>query len=188
MNPAAAPLYGGRVWPHIRFATTADATSVERIENDADRLLIDRFHPEAWPPAPSGAERIADPGFVLVAEIDEDIAGFVHVLEIDGACHLEQLSVDPSFARRGLGRALTEAATHHAAERGHSRITLRTFADVPWNAPFYATAGFVEEEPATAFHRSLIEVEARLGLDRYGRRVQMGAALGSGARHGETGI
>lgn len=139
MTPDAAYLYVGQVPPRIRFATTADATSIERIENDADRLLIDRLEPDA--------------------------------------CHLEQLSVSPAFAQRGLGRALTEAAKRHAGERGHSRITLRTFADVPWNAPFYATVGFAEEEPSTAFHRSLVEVEARLGLDRYGRRVQMGATL-----------
>ncbi|MEV5040736.1 GNAT family N-acetyltransferase [Microbacterium sp. LMI1x-1-1.1] len=177
MTPDAAYLYVGQVSPRIRFATTADATSIERIENDADRLLIDRLEPDAWSPAPPGAERITDLGFVLVAEVDEDVVGFVHVLEIDDACHLEQLSVSPAFARRGLGRALTEAAKRHAGERGHSRITLRTFADVPWNAPFYATVGFAEEEPSTAFHRSLVEVEARLGLDRYGRRVQMGATL-----------
>ena len=57
-------------------------------------------------------------------------------------------------------------------------MTLRTYADVPWNAPFYATAGFTEEEPTGAFHSGLIAVEQRLGLHVYGRRVLMAAALG----------
>ena len=61
--------------------------------------------------------------------------------------------------------------------RGHERMTLRTYADVPWNAPFYARVGFVETEPTTAFHKHFVEVEQRLGLARYGRRVQMTAAL-----------
>ncbi len=34
-----------------------------------------------------------------------------------------------------------------------------------------------EQEPATPFHRGLVETERRLGLDRYGRRVQMAADL-----------
>jgi hypothetical protein len=54
---------------------------------------------------------------------------------------------------------------------------LRTYADVPWNGPFYTRAGFVETSPATDFHKHLAEVEERLGLDLYGRRIQMTAAL-----------
>jgi hypothetical protein len=70
-----------------------------------------------------------------------------------------------------------EASKEQAQERGYDQITLRTYADVPWNAPFYTTASFIEEEPATHFHRSLVSVEATLGLDRYGRRVHMVAHL-----------
>lgn len=64
-----------------------------------------------------------------------------------------------------------------ARSRGYELLTLRTYADVPWNAPFYARVGFVETEPTTDFHKLLVEVEERLGLARYGRRVQMTAAL-----------
>ncbi|GAA4667840.1 hypothetical protein GCM10025780_07780 [Frondihabitans cladoniiphilus] len=101
----------------------------------------------------------------------------MHVLEVGGICHLEQLSVAPEHARQGLGRLLVEAAKQRARELGYSQISLRTYADVPWNAPFYGTAGFAEDQPATPFHRSLIDVEARYGLNRYGRRVQMVAPL-----------
>jgi hypothetical protein len=54
---------------------------------------------------------------------------------------------------------------------------LRTYADVPWNGHFYTRPGFVETSPATDFHKHLAEVEERLGLDLYGRRIQMTAAL-----------
>ncbi|WP_370446193.1 GNAT family N-acetyltransferase [Cryobacterium sp. Y57] len=110
---------------------------------------------------------------------------------------MEQLSVAPGDARKGWGRALVEAAKIQAQKRGYHRISLRTYADVPWNAPFYASAGFVEEEPATQFHRSLVGIEGELGLDRYGRRVQMVAhveapgcicrAVASGIRASERG-
>lgn len=77
----------------------------------------------------------------------------------------------------GWGRRVLVAAMRVARERAHERMTLRTYADVPWNAPFYATAGFVEETPVTAFHRGLVDIERRLGLDARGRRVQMAVDL-----------
>jgi GNAT superfamily N-acetyltransferase len=162
----------------IRPARPSDLDVIESIENDADQLLISALEPDSWMPAPTGESRASEPGFLLVAELDDGrVAGFVHVLEVDGICHLEQLSVAPHASRQGWGRRLVEAAQREAASRGYRRITLRTFADVPWNAPFYATAGFVEEEPLTAFHRSLVDAEASAGLDRLGPRLQMVAVL-----------
>jgi GNAT superfamily N-acetyltransferase len=163
----------------IRRAAPNDYLAVESIENAADQLLIDRLSPDSWQPAPSGLSRAEEPGFVFVAEDTEagSIVGFVHVLEHDGIAHLEQLSVLPQDGRRGYGRRLLEAAMHEARSRGYERLTLRTYADVPWNAPFYGRVGFVETEPTTDFHKFLVDVEERLGLARYGRRVQMTAVL-----------
>jgi GNAT superfamily N-acetyltransferase len=163
----------------IRFATPADYTAVETIENAADRLLIDWLLPDQWPPAPSGASRASGPGYVLVAEATDTgaVLGFVHVIESDKIAHLEQLSVLPEYSRRGYGRMLIDAATEEARERRHNRLTLRTYADIPWNAPFYSRVGFTEEAPSTDFHRKLVHVEDSLELARYGRRVQMIAVL-----------
>ena len=158
----------------IRPVTPRDRELLAPLEEAADAVLTDLLRPDRWLPAESGEARAAQPGFILVAEVNGIVVGFVHVLEIDGA-HLEQLSVHPSHARRGLGRALVIAAQAEAGRRGHERITLRTFRDVAFNAPFYATVGFVESAPSTEFERSLVEVETRLGLDRYGPRIQMTA-------------
>jgi hypothetical protein len=146
----------------IRRAAAADYPALESIEDAADQLLIDRLNADRWEPAPSGLSRAAAPGFVLVAEETETatVIGFVHVVETAEIAHVEQLSVLPRMG-----------------QRGYELITLRTYADVPWNAPFYARAGFVETPPTTDFHRDLIQVEERLGLARFGRRVQMTAAL-----------
>ncbi|PPF90113.1 GNAT family N-acetyltransferase [Subtercola sp. Z020] len=167
----------------IRPARSSDLDAIEHIENDADQLLIDELEPDSWMAAPSGAARASEPGFLLVAELDDArLAGFVHVLEVDGLCHLEQVSVARNAARQGWGRKLVEAAKREAASRGYRRISLRTYANVPWNAPFYETAGFVEEAPQTAFHRSLVDAEAAAGLDRLGPRLQMVALIGRGSR------
>lgn len=170
----------------IRPPSPGELELLEDIENDADALLRDLLNPPTWWPAPPGSERAAEPGFLLVADVSDPegegaragvIAGFVHVLELDGRAHLEQLSVSPEHARRGYGRKLVEAAMAYARDRGHNRMSLRTFADVPWNAPFYERLGFVVAEPRTEFELMLVAHEMELGLDALGPRVQMVAKL-----------
>lgn len=163
----------------IRPATSEDAELLTAIEAQADALLIDSLGAPVWPPAANGAERLAEPGFVLVLEESEGSSpvGFVHVLDSDGHAHLEQLSVLPTVGRQGFGRRLVSAALDEARDRGYTRMTLRTYAEIPWNAPFYASCGFLESIPETPFQRGLVETEASLGLDRYGRRVQLTAEL-----------
>lgn len=163
----------------VRLASASDFAATEEIERDADRLFIDRFHASDWPPETSAEARAAAPGFTLVAEPSDltgespPIVGFAHVLEIEGQAHLEQLSVRRDWGRRGIGGLLLDAAVAEAASRGHRALTLRTYADVPWNGPFYAKHGFIEAEPASDFERRLPPIEAALGLDAYGRRIQM---------------
>lgn len=168
----------------IRPPRPDELSLLEQIENDADALLRDLLDPPTWWPAPTGAERAAEPGFLLVADVSDPggadesvIAGFVHVLELDGHAHLEQLSVSPEHGRRGYGRKLVEAAMAFARDSGHDRMSLRTFAGVPWNAPFYERLGFAVTEPRSDFELMLVEAEERMGLGALGPRVQMTAQL-----------
>lgn len=166
----------------IRPATPDDDAATERIEIAADALLVDRFGAVDWPPPTPAAERTSSPGFVVVAEYTDaagapTVVGFAHVLEIAGHAHLEQLSVLPSYGRRGIGRRLVEAALTATRNRGYEQITLRTYVDVPWNAPFYSSCGFVVSDPDTPLLRKLVKVESELGLFEYGPRVQMTASL-----------
>jgi GNAT superfamily N-acetyltransferase len=82
-----------------------------------------------WPPAP-GRRRPRGPGGVLLVDV------------VDGAAHVEQVSVHPAHARRRLGSALLETAAAWAAENRLEAVTLTTFTEVPWNAPYYARLGF----------------------------------------------
>ncbi|SFR69995.1 Acetyltransferase (GNAT) family protein [Agromyces sp. CF514] len=176
-----------RPHPEIRLAAPGELELLEQLENDADGLFIERFRPTSWRPAPDAATRAAQPGFILVAVVEGSdgdgdrttVVGFAQVLEHDGHVHLEQLSVSPAHARRGHGRRLVEAAIAHAAALGYAEITLRTYADVPWNGPFYRSCGFVESDPATPWHRELAEHDLGLpGGPASGitsRRIQMTA-------------
>jgi GNAT superfamily N-acetyltransferase len=164
----------------IRPPRPDELSLLEDIENDADALLRDRLDPPTWWPAPTGASRADEAGFLLVADVGAGvIAGFVHVLEVDRHAHLEQLSVSPEHGRRGYGRKLVEAAMTFARDRGHDRMSLRTFVDVPWNAPFYERLGFAVTEPRSEFELMLVETEERMGLNALGPRVQMTADLRS---------
>ena len=74
--------------------------------------------------------------------------------------------------RRGVGSALLEAACTWARAAGYPAITLITFADVPWNAPFYAARGFAETA-STPEIAELRDWERAVGLDAVGRRIVM---------------
>jgi len=101
------------------------------------------------------------------------------VASIRGRCvHLEELDVLPGHGRKGVGSALIEAVEGHALDSGCDEITLTTFRDVPWNAPFYARIGFeviAEADLGADLVRQLSD-EAALGLER-SRRVAMRKSL-----------
>ncbi|MDA0563958.1 GNAT family N-acetyltransferase [Streptomonospora sp. S1-112] len=80
--------------------------------------------------------------WVLVAH--SPVRGLAALTVLDGAAHLEQLAVHPDHGRRGVGSALLEAACAFARERGFAAMTLTTFRNVGWNAPWYARRGFAE--------------------------------------------
>lgn len=88
--------------------------------------------------------------------------------------HLGELDVLPEHGRQGVGSALVEAIERWALNSGYIEITLTTFRDVPWNAPFYARIGYVAipEEELDAELIRLLSDETALGLER-SRRVAM---------------
>ena len=92
--------------------------------------------------------------WVLVDESDTPVGfGTVHH-HIDGRPFLEEISVDPGHGHRGLGAWLLETICDALAEGGAADLSLTTFEDVAWNAPFYAHHGF----------RALTRDEMRPGL------------------------
>jgi GNAT superfamily N-acetyltransferase len=103
----------------------------------------------------------------LVADAHDVPVGYALVDSVDGHAHLEQLSVLPEHGRHGLGTALVEHTCTWAEMQGYAAVTLTTFKDVPWNAPFYAKHGFAPMTPAEIGPqlRALCALEAEHGLD-----------------------
>lgn len=164
----------------VRAAAPRDLPLLAAIEDAGDGLFADRFGTLDWPAASSGEDRAAEPGFLLVAvEADdtapagERVVGFAHVVDVDGHWHLDQVAVHPDHGRRGHGAALLDSAVDGVAARGGAELTLTTYADVPWNGPWYARHGFTEVTPWPAFLAPFAAVEERMGLSRHGRRAAM---------------
>ena len=107
-------------------------------------------------------------GHAWVAVTADDVpGGFIVVDLIDGRAHIEQLSVHPDHARRGVGRLLINHVDRWAAGQDIDALTLATFRAVPWNGPYYARLGFRDMAPAeiTAGLAALLNEEAAHGID-----------------------
>jgi hypothetical protein len=58
------------------------------------------------------------------------------------------VATSSSCCARRLGAALIEHLGAIALAEGRPALTLTTFRDVPWNAPYYERLGFAVVEPA----------------------------------------
>jgi len=160
-------------WPTagVRRIEARDLDLLQDIEAAADDLLPGSGDPQ-WPAAAPGRARLGAPGFILVT--GDPAVGFVHLLLLGpGQWHLEQLSVRPEHARRGRGRALLRAALAEVDRCGGGLVTLMTFADVPFNAPFYATEGFARVANPPPWLLPMVRAEEGHGMSRWGQRVIM---------------
>ncbi|MBJ2120829.1 GNAT family N-acetyltransferase [Arthrobacter sp. MSA 4-2] len=106
-------------------------------------------------------------------DADGTPVGYLLVKRVGANAHVEQVSVHPSCARQGIGRRLLEAAADWGRGQGLGNLTLTTFSEVPWNAPYYRRLGF-RDLPDDALEPGLQQVvaeEAAAGLARWPRVV-----------------
>ncbi len=112
---------------------------------------------------------------VLVADDAGTPVGFVACKTIDEEAYLAELDVIPAYARRGIGSLLALAVADWAKSQGFSYLTLTTYADLPFNAPFYARLGFEIFAPVTGSTlAAILEKQAtRLGDGRVAMRLRL---------------
>jgi GNAT superfamily N-acetyltransferase len=120
----------------IRRPRPDELEALVAIERDAGALFATVGMPEIAhddPGSPAELEPFRARGHAWVAvDADDRPVAYLISAVVDGCAHVEQISVAPAHARRGLGAALT----------------LTTFRDVPWNAPYYERLGFRVVAPA----------------------------------------
>lgn len=105
--------------------------------------------------------------------------GFAAVLDHGSTAHLHEMSVGTPFARKGIGTQLLNHVLSALRERGYQAVTLSTYENVPWNAPFYRRFGFEVLRPDmyTPALCLIREKEQKEGLS-IEHRVMMCVALG----------
>ncbi|HEY5071896.1 MAG TPA: GNAT family N-acetyltransferase [Caulobacteraceae bacterium] len=132
----------------MRLATPEDLGSLRAIEESATSVfagtgLLDKLGSksspaEAWAPAQrAGTLWVADDGC-------EGLAGFLAATIVGEVLHIEEMDVIPDRQGGGLGRRLMQTAITWAVQRRLAAVTLTTFRQVAWNAPFYVSLGFRE--------------------------------------------
>lgn len=167
----------GIIEPVIRSARSEDLPGLRVLERAAGAMFRDLGMDAIADDEPLSigvlaAFQSAGRAWVFVDELDRPVA-YLLVEAIDAAAHIEQVSVHPESARRGVGGMLIEAAAGWARPQGLEALTLTTYRDVPWNRPYYERLGFrvVGEGEMTAGLRALRAREIACGLDRWPRVV-----------------
>ncbi|MFB9519087.1 GNAT family N-acetyltransferase [Streptomyces cremeus] len=156
----------------IRLARAAELPLLQEIERAAGEPFRDIGMTEIADDDPPSLDFLTlyqlDARAWVFTDPSDVPGGYLIWQEVDGAAHIDQVSVHPRLARQGAGRALISRL---AEESGLPALTLTTFARVPWNAPYYARLGFRTLADAELTHglREIVAEEASMGLDRWPR-------------------
>lgn len=141
----------------IRLAQQSELLRLNVIEEAASTLFTDTKFALEIDQEPLSLDLLQEQqqaGLIWVATDEQNYpVGFVVAMRMEHGfqsplnspvLHLHELSVDTEHTRQGLGTRLTRQVIQHAKDSGYSRVTLSTFRDIPWNAPFYKRLGFRE--------------------------------------------
>ncbi|MBD1910763.1 MULTISPECIES: GNAT family N-acetyltransferase [unclassified Leptolyngbya] len=151
----------------IRPARLEDLPHLSQIEKAGSELFrgtdyeaIANSEPNTW---------VLDPPRLLIwiaADVMDQPIAFAVVRVLTSGPHLQEIDVDPRYARQGIGRRLIEAIAQWAKAQGHSTLTLTTFRTIPWNAPYYSRLGFeiIPDEDISPALRAIRSAEAEWGL------------------------
>ena len=87
----------------------------------------------------------------VAADAQDRPVGFAMVtLDTPAILHLDQISVHPTHTGHRLASRMIDGIDAFCDGRGFAQMTLTSFRDVPWNAPYYQRLGFREIADAEA--------------------------------------
>jgi GNAT superfamily N-acetyltransferase len=160
----------------MKFSVTtscdADLCALPFIESQAAKLFSGHPLTAALRLEESAPRDFAEPharGMLWVARDETGMpVAFAFVEAGESGWHLEEMDVLPEFSRRGIGAELLRVVIENARARGATQLTLTTFRDIPWNAPYYARLGFaiIEDAELPGDLRERVAREERAGLPR----------------------
>ena len=104
---------------------------------------------------------------LFCAEVENKIVGFAACHPYKKCLHLDEISVRPNYGQQGIGSALVKEVIKKSLTLSLKGISLTTFSDIPWNAPFYEKLGFeiLEENNIPRHVQTMLNEERRIGWD-----------------------
>lgn len=93
----------------------------------------------------------------LVEDARGSVLGFCYAQELADSLYLAEISSHPAARGMGVGHMLVAHTRKIAADRGLPGVTLTTYRDIPWNAPWYQRQGFIVLE-ASSFCSELRDI------------------------------
>lgn len=177
----------------VRAARGADVAAMPALEQSAGELFRDI----------PGLAHVADGdnlseqryralvagGWCRVAEDSRgDLCGFLCAERHGAELHICELGVRADRQRLGIGRHLMTVTIRAATRRRVEAVTLTTFSDLAWNAPFYERLGFrrLPRRNAGARLSAILRSEAEAGLPAR-RRCAMRLILASNDKEAGNG-
>jgi predicted N-acetyltransferase YhbS len=154
----------------IRSARAEELPLLSHIEQSAAGLFLDTpyaFLVDAAPLSLDFVQQQFQAGHVWVAvDLDEKVVGYAISREVDNTLYLQQIDVTPEHGRRGIGSAFVKTVCTWAKQQGYAIVSLSTFRDIPWNAPFYSKLEFrsVDEAELTTGFQQIRCKEFEAGL------------------------
>jgi GNAT superfamily N-acetyltransferase len=155
----------------VRPAVAEDAVRLPEIELSAGRLFraapgLEWVARHGEPSADTYRPHIAAGAAWVAAAEDGRLVGFVAAEAVGETMHVWELAVAAEAQGEGLGRRLMAAAQDRARALCLRAVTLTTFREVPWNAPFYARLGYriVEARELDARLTAILRAEVEGGL------------------------
>src|SRR5262245_15911295 len=149
----------------VRLARVNELPLLQEIERAAGELFVqiglDRVANDETLPIDFLREQQRLGLVWVVADKNDRPVGFAATRDLDGALHIEEIAVCPAHGRRGLGKRMIERVCDRAGGQGYASVTLSTFRDVPWNAPYYARIEFrvLEERELSEGLSALLDQE-----------------------------
>lgn len=148
----------------LRPATSADIDAMRAAEQRAGEI----FRPIGYDFCADGQnrdvdehERVIAAGVTYLAQAPSgEVIAFAMFEPMDGEVHLVEIDVVPEHQKNGLARRLIALGEIWALAKGFDAMTLTTYRDVPWNAPFYRRLGFIDFAPGPP-RKGLLETIAK---------------------------
>jgi GNAT superfamily N-acetyltransferase len=159
----------------VRLARAADLPRLPAVEMAAAQRFLSSLHPDAAEGYPISVALhqtwLPHDGVWIAETAHREIVGFACWVPLAMDMYVVEVDVHPAHAGRRVGAKLLDALSAFGGRLGFGRLVLRTFRDVPWNAPYYQRLGF-EALPEREEHPELTSVrrqEASVGLDTTAR-------------------